>query len=492
MKNGKAPGADNLNPELFKADPGTTAEVLHPLFEAIWKEETIPEDWRKGSIVKVPKKGNLTDCNNWRGITLLSIPSKILCKIIIRRIEPALDKILRKEQAGFRRGRGCAEHIFALRNIIEQCTEWQRQLYVNFIDYEKAFDSIHRDSLWKILRSYGVPTKMINIIKQYYKNFSCTIGTSDLSFEVKSGVRQGCVMSGLLFIVAIDWVTSRATECVKRGIRWTPFSQLEDLDYADDIALLSHTTNHTQQKTDKLTEFGEQIGLKINIKKTKIMTVNIEKKANITVRGEPVEEVTTFTYLGSMIAQDGGAKADIQARLGKARQVFARLRPVWKSRQYGRHTKVKIYESCVLSVLLYGSETWRMTQKDSRKLSVFQTSCLRKICRIFWPRKITNTELLFMTKQEPITNTIMKKRWRWVGHTLRRERDSIARTALRWTPEGKRRGGRPKTTWRRTLEEEAQAQHKSWKDLETLAKDRHTWSAFVAALCASNWHQEDK
>ena len=84
--------------------------------------------------MKIQKKGNLADCNNWRGITLLSIPSKILCKVIIKRIQPALDKILRKEQAGFRRGRGCEEHISALRNIVEQSAEWQRQLYINFID----------------------------------------------------------------------------------------------------------------------------------------------------------------------------------------------------------------------------------------------------------------------------------------------------------------------------------------------------------------------
>ena len=142
-----------------------------------------------------------------------------------------------------------------------------------------------------------MPSKIVNVIKQFYQNFCCTIGTSDLSFEVKSGFRQGCVMSGLLFIVAIDWVASRATEDAKRGIRWTPFTQLEDLDYADDIATLSHTPGHVQQKTDRLSEFGEQIGLKINGKKTKLMTVNVEKKPNITVRGEPVEEVTSFTYL---------------------------------------------------------------------------------------------------------------------------------------------------------------------------------------------------
>ena len=147
LKNGKAPGGDCLNAEMLKADPDMTTTALHPLFKAIWDEEKLPGDWCKGTIIKVPKKGNLADCNNWRGITLLSIPSKVLCKIIINRLGPALDKILRKEQCGFRRGRGCADHISALRNIIEQSNEWQSELYINLIDYEKAFDSLHRDSL---------------------------------------------------------------------------------------------------------------------------------------------------------------------------------------------------------------------------------------------------------------------------------------------------------------------------------------------------------
>jgi len=109
--------------------------------------------------------------------------------VIIRRLAPALDKILRKEQSGFRSGRGCIDHITALHNIIEQSSEWQRELYINFVDYEKAFDSLHRDSLWNILRAYGVPNKIVSIVKEFYKKYNCTVGSSDLSFEVKSGVR---------------------------------------------------------------------------------------------------------------------------------------------------------------------------------------------------------------------------------------------------------------------------------------------------------------
>ena len=143
LKNGKAPGSDNLCAELFKTDPSFTANVFLPLFTEIWEKKQVPKEWTEGIIIKLPKKGNLQECSNWRGITLLSIPSKILAKVIMKRISEAVDKKLRKEQAGFRKGRGCIEQIFALRNIIEQCTEWQRQLYVNFVDFEKAFDSLH-------------------------------------------------------------------------------------------------------------------------------------------------------------------------------------------------------------------------------------------------------------------------------------------------------------------------------------------------------------
>jgi len=101
LQNGKAAGLDNINFELLKVDPEITVEMLYPLLEKIWKEEKIPEDWEEGLIMKIPKKGDLSDCNNWRGVTLLSIPSKILNRIILNRIQNTVEHHLRKEQAGF-------------------------------------------------------------------------------------------------------------------------------------------------------------------------------------------------------------------------------------------------------------------------------------------------------------------------------------------------------------------------------------------------------
>ncbi|KAI4896154.1 hypothetical protein NFI96_009623 [Prochilodus magdalenae] len=484
LKNRKAPGQDNLNAELFKADPELATNILQPLFTAVWEGKQVPDDWTRGVIVKIPKKGSLSDCNNWRGITLLSIPSKIMTKIIIQRISEAVDARLREEQAGFRRGRGCTDHIFALRNIIEQCTEWQRQLYINFVDFQKAFDSIHRESLWRILRAYGIPMEIVLLIKSFYANFSCCVGNSDIYFEVGTGVRQGCVMSSLLFNLVIDWVMRHTTEDEPRGIRWTLSTNLEDLDFADDLALLSHTHRHMQEKTTRLNTFAQQVGLHISRTKTEVMTLNTTNTTPISIEGEDLPMVESFTYLGSMVKQDGGAGRDIQSRLSKARGIFCSLSNIWKTTQYSIRIKLRLYQSLVLSTLLYGSECWRMTDSDLNKLSVFHTKSLRRILGIFWPRTISNEELLAQCGQESMTTILMKKRWRWIGHVIRGRSNSITKTALHWTPEGKRKRGRPKNTWRRTVEAEMKTLNHSWGTVGKLAQDRQKWRTFVAALRA--------
>ena len=117
LKNGKAIGLDNINPE---ADPEITVEVLYPLLKKIWKKEKIPKEWEEGLIIKIPKKGDLANCNNWRGITLLNIPSKILTRVILNRIHDTAEQHLRKEQGGFRKHRSCVDLINTLRIILEQ------------------------------------------------------------------------------------------------------------------------------------------------------------------------------------------------------------------------------------------------------------------------------------------------------------------------------------------------------------------------------------
>ena len=292
-------------------------------------------------------------------------------------------------------------------------------------------------------------------------------------------------MSALLFNLVIDLVMRRTTSDAARGIRWTLFSTLEDLDFADDLALLSHTKAHIQEKTSKLNENAQLIGLRINKKKSEIMTLNVPNPERIQVDGQDLPMTDEFTYLGSTVRSDGGAGKDIKNRLGKARNSFNMLNNIWRSQQYGLRTKLKIYNACILSTLLYGSECWRMTESDLQKFSTFHTKNLRRILRIFWPRRISNEDLLQQCRQESMEIILLKRRWKWIGHTLRREPDHISRIALHWTPEGKRKRGRPRNTWRRTVESEMNLWNETWGTITRKAQNRLEWRSFVAALIAT-------
>ena len=141
MKSGKAGGADQVTAEMLKAEETETPHLLMCIFREIWESETIPEAWKTRLIVKLPKKGDLGDCNNWRGVTVLPITSKVFRKIIHTRLAETLDEHIKREQAGFCCGCSCSDHIFTLRQILEQNKEWNAPLYANFIEFEKAFDS---------------------------------------------------------------------------------------------------------------------------------------------------------------------------------------------------------------------------------------------------------------------------------------------------------------------------------------------------------------
>lgn len=495
LKNGKAAGDDKIQAELLKADINFTSKKIEEILNKVWEQEKTPNSWKRGLIIKLPKKGNLKNCKNWRGITLLPVVSKVLGRIIIDRIRKGVDHKLRKEQAGYRSNRNTTDQIFILRNIIEQSNEWQSSLYVNFIDFEKAFDSIHRESLWKIMKIYGIPMKIINIVKALYENFECAVLEENEKsewFKIKTGVKQGCNMSGFLFLIVIDWVMRKTTGSGENGIRWKFTKKLDDLDFADDIALLSTTHRQMQLKTDSIIKYSAQVGLKANREKCKILKINTKNTEVIKMNMEPIEEVKKFEYLGAIVAETGGGTMDLNNRLRKARATFVRLKNVWNSSNYKRKTKIRLYKTLVKPVLMYGSETWKMTDSDNHKLDVFQSKCLRQILKIRWQDHVSNESVMERAGIEMMSKEVKKKRWKYIGHVLRREQGNDCTTALTWAPEGKRKVGRPKTTWRRTVERERnEAGWKTWNQARATALDRAEWRLRVEALCASR-HTADR
>lgn len=488
LKNNKAPGADNISPEMLKVDLDSISSQLESIIREVWENESVPTHWKDGRIIKLPKKGNLTLCTNWRGITLLNTVNKVMSIILHDRLSSVLEPTLRREQAGFRPGRSCTDHINTLRIIVEQSIEWQSPIFLLFIDFERAFDSLDREMMWKVLASYGIPDKLLNIIQSMYRDANCRIvhrGLLGREFNVASGVKQGCILSPLLFLLVMDWVMNKVNK-TSRGIGWqhVRMTRLEDLDFADDICMMSHTRSGIAEKLNQLVRYGKQVGLRINVTKSKLMCVNPQTGSfPLIIDGEQIDEVESYCYLGSIISRDGGAGMCVANRIKKARQAFGMLNALWNSNRISRKLKLRFFRSNVLSVLLYGSETWKTTSSITQSLQVFVNKCLRRILRVRWPEVISNEELLRTTRSEPVELVIRRRKWRWIGHVLRR--NDIAKEALDWNPQGRRKQGRPKDTWRRSIDREAAATNTTWLQIRGSAQNRTRWRAIVDALCAT-------
>lgn len=181
---------------------------------------------------------------------------------------------------------------------------------------------------------------------------------------------------------------------------------------------------------------------------------NAVTNAPVSVDGTALEDVQEFVYLGSKMTTNGDCNAEVNTRISKENQAFAMLKPIWRSTALSIHTKIRIYKSNVISVLLYGSECWKTTAAIEHKLAVFQNKCLRRMLKVYWPSTISNDDLRKKTGVQAIQQTIQERRWRWLGHVCRMPANSLTRTALRCISQGKRNRGRPKETWRRTVEKE--------------------------------------
>ena len=245
--------------------------------------------------------------------------------------------------------RSCCDHIATLKIIEEETLEWNTGLYMVSVDFKKAFDSINRDMLWKILCYDGVPSKTIKMIQVLYEGFQARV----MHEGTMTVVRQGCLLSPLLFLVVVDWVTRQAYGENKTEIQLSMLSKLEDLGFADDLVFLCQKITHARQKFEALQGQADRVGLKVNASKTKEMRIRAPPNTgDIMRRGKALEQVTVFTYLGSIVTTTGGTEEDVEARCRKAQVAFSMLGPVWGSLYISLWTKLRIFNSNVKFILL--------------------------------------------------------------------------------------------------------------------------------------------
>ena len=224
----------------------------------VYEQRCAPEQWTTSLIVPLPKKGDLQQMTNYRGISLMSIAAKVYNKVLLNRIKKPIDKILRKNQARFRTGRSCIQQINILRRIIDGAIIQDIPLFITFIDFKKAFDSINRKMMFAILRHYGIPSKIVDAIKVLYDSSKSRVffeGLTSKEFPITTGVLQGDVLAPFLFIIVVDYVTKQAERSfgylthkgkqqhLTRKLRNSSTQverKISDLDFADDIALLEN------------------------------------------------------------------------------------------------------------------------------------------------------------------------------------------------------------------------------------------------------------
>ncbi|XP_035664112.1 uncharacterized protein LOC118407702 [Branchiostoma floridae] len=387
---GKACGDDGITPEFLKY--AGLDDVVLGFINKAFSTGQLPERWKTLIIVPVPKTGDLTKPDSYRGISLISLVLKLYNRMLLNRLRPLLDPLLRSSQNGFRQGRSTVGQIMAIRRLLEGVNHKNLSCIITFIDFKKAFDSIHRGKLMDILRAYGVPEKLVTAIAATYSQTWAKVRTPDGDtepFQILAGVLQGDTLAPFLFIVALDYALRCAIEgkeerlgftLKERASRRIPAKIVTDLDFADDIALISDTAEKACTLLNAVERQCQRIGLQLNTKKTKVMAFNSSDNNVATLDGTRLEVVPDFKYLGGWIASTAH---DMKVRRALAWNALHSMRRVWQSGM-ADDLKRRLFVSTVECVLLYGSETWTLTVQDERALDGMYTRMLRRALNVSW------------------------------------------------------------------------------------------------------------
>ena len=274
LKNGKAYGEDLIRNEMLKYGQNLLVKPLTKLFNLILCSQYYPSDWCKGRIISIHKKGDASQPENYRGITLTSCLGKLFNSVLNNRLCQFLEsnKILRPEQSGFRKNHRTTDHMFVLKNIMDKYKLDRKTLHIAFVDFKQAFDRVrHKDLLYKLLKC-GISSKFYGIIKSMYTNIRLSVQSCDgksmtLYFMSLLGVRQGDNLSPTLFNIFVNDLPSIFDDdCNPARVG---NMNINCMMYADDLIIMSESHEGLQESFNRLEKYCKQWGLTLNVSKTK-------------------------------------------------------------------------------------------------------------------------------------------------------------------------------------------------------------------------------
>ena len=292
LKDGKTPGGDGIPAEVWKYGGANLSNRLHRWIIKVWEEGHVPQSWKDANIVTIYKKGDRTECGNYRGISLLSAAGKIFARILLNRLSIHITpEVVPETQCGFRSNRSTVDMIFCLRQLQEKCIEQDRPLYIVFVDFTKAFDTVGRTGLWQLLRKYRCPEKFTTMIESLHTGMMVNVrngGEVSDTFAITNGVKQGCVLAPSLFSIFLSAMLEQAfrdmgdviyiqsrqnadlfTVAHFRAKTKTTNILVRELLFADDSALIAHSAEEIQRIVEAFANASSKFGLKINIKRQK-------------------------------------------------------------------------------------------------------------------------------------------------------------------------------------------------------------------------------
>ena len=488
LKMGKAPGQDKITSEMIKNLGPKGRELLLEIYKKVSKEERIPKDWEVGLILPIFKKGDKRECKNYRGITLTSTVLKVYEHILEKKLREIAEPTLKEAQSGFRKSRSVQDHIFTLKEIITKTLEKKRTAHFAFIDLEKAFDTVPRTKIWESLHTRRVSSKMIRIIQSLYKNtVNCVISKNSISdkFTTNEGLRQGGVMSPLLFIIFMDDIITKCNEIINKklhvGYKNLKKVEISECAFADDIVIITETAKDLEKQIKIWNETLKENGMKINKDKTKVMTIGESRqKLKIKVDEEELEQVNQYQYLGVMIEQTGKQEMEINERIDKAAKMYYALnKSIIGKKEVSRKTKMNVYKVIFRPILTYGSESWILNNRQKSKLQAMDMKYLRKVKGVTRRDRIRNEDVRTELQIQSVLEFIENKQLSWWGHLQRMTDTRPAKEIWGARVQSKKGRGRPKETWNKVVEKILRKRGKTWTEAKRLSRNRKEWRQFV-------------
>ena len=485
LKRGKAAGHDGITPEMLKGLGKVGIDMLTELFNRIWKEEMIPQDWEVGIILPIHKKGNNRECTNYRGITLLSVALKVYERLLEKRLRQVTDEQLAEAQSGFRKGRGVQDHIFTLKQLIEKTKD--SRFCVAFIDLEKAFDSVSREVVWNSLKKREIGTKLLNNIMSLYKNTRNYVRTRNLQsaeFCTKEGLRQGGVLSPALFNLVMDDIIKEVEEKTKKlqvGYRKMTVVTVGECAFADDLAVFAKNEVDLQYNLEMWKGALEEKNLKLNVDKTKVMSIGKNNTAvTIRLNGMTMEQTDSYRYLGVRIHRSGKNEAELNDRIENAMKVYHALnRTLIRKKEVSTGTKMTVYKTIFRPILIYGSESWVLTQQQRNKIQAVEMKFLRGVRGVTKRDRLRSEKIREDLHIEPILESIEKQQLKWFGHIVRMDETRQVKRVWQARTARRRTRGRPTKTWDNMMAVSLRGRGLNWNEAERQAKDKKMWAKVV-------------